>query len=84
MADEVDMEAMMKGHFTLRDMYKQLEALNKMGPLKQIMSMLPMGNMQFPRGSTMSRAPRWCGTRILMDSMTPKELDIPASSTAPG
>ncbi|MGB8220281.1 MAG: signal recognition particle receptor subunit alpha, partial [Methanoregula sp.] len=37
MAEEVDMEAMMKGHFTLRDMYKQLEALNKMGPLKQIM-----------------------------------------------
>src|SRR5271157_1149187 len=25
-ANEVDMEAMMKGHFTLRDMYKQLEA----------------------------------------------------------
>ena len=32
--EDVDMNAMMKGKFTLRDMYKQLEALNKMGPLK--------------------------------------------------
>ena len=40
---EVDVNAMMRGKFTLRDMYKQLEALNKMGPLKQIMSMIPHG-----------------------------------------
>ena len=53
---------MMKGKFTLRDMYKQLEALNKMGPLKQIMGMLPMGNMQLPKVCMMSPARRWSGT----------------------
>ena len=42
-AEDVDVNAMMKGKFTLRDMYTQLEALNKMGPLKQIMGMLPDG-----------------------------------------
>ena len=48
--EDVDVNSMMKGKFTLRDMYKQLEALNKMGPLKQIMGMLPLGNMQLPEG----------------------------------
>ena len=77
MASEVDMEAMMKGHFTLRDMYKQLEALNKMGPLKQIMNMLPMGNMQLPEGVYDVTSTKMVRYRILMDSMTPKELDDP-------
>ena len=77
MAEEVDMEAMMKGHFTLRDMYKQLEALNKMGPLKQIMNMLPMGNMQLPEGVYDVTSTKMVRYRILMDSMTPKELDHP-------
>ena len=78
-AEEVDMEAMMKGHFTLRDMYKQLEALNKMGPLKQIMSMLPMGNMQLPEGVYDVTSTKMVRYRILMDSMTPGELDDPST-----
>ena len=69
---------MMKGKFTLRDMYKQLEALNKMGPLKQIMSMLPMGNMEFPEGVYDVTSTKMMRYRIIMDSMTPKELDDPA------
>ena len=71
------MEAMMKGNFTLRDMYKQLEALNKMGPLKQIMNMLPMGNMQLPEGVYDVTSTKMVRYRILMDSMTPQELDDP-------
>src|SRR5512136_108828 len=47
---EIDVNAMMRGKFTLRDMYKQLEAVNRMGPLKQIMSMMPMGNLEVPEG----------------------------------
>jgi signal recognition particle subunit SRP54 len=72
---ELDINAMMRGKFTLRDMYKQLEALNKMGPLKQIMGMLPMGNMELPTDVTSTKMVRY---RIIMDSMTAEELDDPS------
>jgi len=75
--DDVDVNAMMKGKFTLRDMYKQLEALNKMGPLKQIMGMLPMGNMELPEGVYDVTTTKMVRYRIIMDSMTPFELDDP-------
>jgi signal recognition particle subunit SRP54 len=76
-ADDMDVNAMMKGKFTLRDMYKQLEALNKMGPLKQIMGMLPLGNMQLPEGVYDVTSTKMVRYRIIMDSMTPGELDDP-------
>lgn len=76
--EDVDVNAMMKGKFTLRDMYKQLEALNKMGPLKQIMGMLPLGNMQLPEGVYDVTSTKMVRYRIIMDSMTPGELDEPA------
>jgi signal recognition particle subunit SRP54 len=75
---DVDVDAMIKGKFTLRDMYKQLEALNKMGPLKQIMGMLPLGNMQLPEGVYDVTSTKMVRYRIIMDSMTPGELDDPA------
>src|SRR4030042_725752 len=79
--DDVDVNAMMKGKFTLRDMYKQLEALNKMGPLKQIMGMLPMGNMELPEGVYDVTTTKMVRYRIIMASMTPFELDDPTLTT---
>ncbi len=76
--EDVDVNSMMKGKFTLRDMYKQLEALNKMGPLKQIMGMLPLGNMQLPEGVYDVTSTKMVRYRIIMDSMTATELDDPA------
>jgi len=75
--EDFDVNAMMRGKFTLRDMYKQLEALNKMGPLKQIMSMLPMGNMEVPEGVYEVTSTKMVRYRIIMDSMTSTELDDP-------
>jgi signal recognition particle subunit SRP54 len=77
-AEDVDVNAMMKGRFTLRDMYKQLEALNKMGPLKQIMNMLPLGNMELPEGVYDVTSTKMVRYRIIMDSMTSAELDDPS------
>lgn len=77
-ADEVDVNAMIKGKFTLRDMYKQLEALNKMGPLKQIMNMLPLGNMELPSDVYDVTSTKMVRYRIIMDSMTSTELDDPS------
>ncbi len=76
--EDLDVNAMLKGKFTLRDMYKQLEALNRMGPLKQIMGMLPLGNLQIPDDAydiTSSKMDRY---KVIMDSMTPDELDDPS------
>lgn len=76
-SEEVDINAMMRGRFTLRDMYKQLEAVNKMGPLKQIMSMIPMGNIELPGEVYDVTSTKMVRYRVIMDSMTAAELDDP-------
>jgi len=75
---EIDVNAMMRGKFTLRDMYKQLEALNKMGPLKQIMSMIPLGNVDLPGDVYYVTSGKMSRYRYIMDSMTGTELDDPS------
>ena len=77
-AEDLDVNAILKGRFTLRDMYKQLEALNKMGPLKQIMSMLPLGGMQIPDEAYDITSTKMQRYKVIMDSMTPSELDDPS------
>jgi signal recognition particle subunit SRP54 len=75
--DEMDVNAMLRGKFTLRDMYKQLEAVNKMGPLKQVMSMLPLGGMQIPDDAYDVTSTKMERYKVVMDSMTSAELDDP-------
>ncbi|KCZ70427.1 signal recognition particle GTPase [Candidatus Methanoperedens nitroreducens] len=78
-SEDIDMESMLSGRFTLKDMYKQLEAVNKMGPLKQIMQMLPMGKLGMKISDDMySVTQDKLGTyKYIMDSMTDKELEDP-------
>ncbi|MDD1752567.1 MAG: signal recognition particle protein Srp54 [Methanotrichaceae archaeon] len=81
---EVDVESIMRGKFTLKDMYKQMEAMNKMGPIKQIMQMLPMGGLGIELSdkefqATRDRLDKY---RVIMDSMTEKELEEPKIITA--
>ncbi|MCQ8893185.1 MAG: signal recognition particle protein Srp54 [Methanolinea sp.] len=75
---EVDVNAMLRGKFSLRDMYSQLEAVTRMGPLKQIMSMLPLGNVQIPEDAYDITSTKMARYRIIMDSMTGAELDDPS------
>lgn len=75
--DDIDVNAMLSGKFTLRDMYKQLEAVNKMGPLKQVLSMLPLGGMEVPAEAVDVTTVKMERYRVIMDSMTPTELDDP-------
>jgi signal recognition particle subunit SRP54 len=77
--EEVDVESIMRGKFTLKDMYNQMEAMNKMGPLKQIMQMLPMGGLGIELSdkefqATKDRLDKY---RVIMDSMTEEELEDP-------
>jgi len=82
--EEVDVEALMRGKFTLKDMCKQMEAINKMGPLKQIMQMLPLGGMGIDLSDqeyqgTKDRLDKY---RVIMSSMTEAELEDPKIITA--
>ncbi len=75
---DVNVEKIMTGKFTLNDMYSQLEAINKMGPLKQIMSMLPLGGLgNIPDDAYRMTQDKMQGYRIIMDSMTEEEKDDP-------
>lgn len=74
---DIDVNAMLSGKFTLRDMYRQLEAVNKMGPLKQVLSMLPLGGMNIPTEALDVTASKMSKYRVIMDSMTSIELDDP-------
>jgi signal recognition particle subunit SRP54 len=77
--EDVNVEKMMAGKFTLNDMYSQLEAINKMGPLKQIMSMLPLGGMGANITDDMYKVTqdKLRSYKIIMDSMTKSERDDP-------
>jgi signal recognition particle subunit SRP54 len=71
----------MKGSFTLKDMQKQMEAMNKMGPLDQIMDMIPgMGGGlmdQLPDDAMDVTQDRMRSFDVIMDSMTDEELENP-------
>jgi len=75
--EEVDVQGMLRGKFTLRDMYKQLDAVSRMGPLKQIMSMLPLGGADVPSEAIDVTSSKMARYRVIMDSMTARELDDP-------
>ncbi len=74
--EDMDMESLMRGKFTLKDMYKQLEAVNKLGPMKQVMNMLPLGGMgmKVPDDAYKVTEDKLGNYRIVMDSMTEEEL----------
>ncbi|RCV65481.1 signal recognition particle subunit SRP54 [Methanophagales archaeon] len=73
---EVDI---LKGKFTLKDLYTQLEALKKMGPFKKIMQMLPLGGLGLDINDDMSQITedKLKCFKVMMDSMTEEELTEP-------
>jgi len=66
-----------RGKFSLRDMYKQFQNLLKIGPLDQVIGMLPMetGLSQLLKGE--SGHLKIKAYMTIMDSMTDEELDNP-------
>ncbi len=69
---------MMSGKFTLRDMYQQMEAMNKMGPLKKIMSMIPGMSKMEDKVDFEESQQRLARYRHIMDSMTLEEQEDPS------
>jgi signal recognition particle subunit SRP54 len=66
-----------KGEFNLQDLYEQMEAMSKMGPLSQIANMIPGMSGAIPKelmGQQETKLKSW---KIAMDSMTPEEKEHP-------
>ena len=79
--DDWEPEDILEGQFTLKDMQKQMEAMNKMGPLDQVMDMIPgMGGGikdQLPDDAMDVTEDRMRDFDVVMDSMTEDELENP-------
>ncbi|KYK38178.1 MAG: signal recognition particle protein [Theionarchaea archaeon] len=74
---EKDALKFMTGKFSLKDMYQQLEMVSSMGPLQQIMKMIPGFGVNVPSEMIELSEERLARFRIIMDSMTDKELKNP-------
>jgi signal recognition particle subunit SRP54 len=79
--DDWDPEQLLQGEFTLKDMKKQMDAMNRMGPLDQVMDMIPGmgGGMmdQLPDDAMDVTQDRMRSFERIMDSMTDEELENP-------
>ncbi len=77
-AEDLDVESMIRGRFTLKDMYKQLEAVSKLGPLKQVMQMMPIGlGVEISDEAYQVTKDRLSRYKVIMDSMTDEEKQDP-------
>ena len=79
--EDWDPEDMLEGQFTLKDMRKQMQTMNNMGPLDQVMDMIPGlggGLMdQLPDDAMDVTQERMRDFDVIMDSMTEEELENP-------
>ncbi|PAV08291.1 signal recognition particle protein Srp54 [Methanosphaera cuniculi] len=79
-ADKTDkemVESIVSGKFTLKDMENQLNMMQKMGPLQQVMKLIPGVGNQLPKSATKETEEKLDKYKILMKSMTNYELENP-------
>ena len=68
----------LKGDFNLIDLYEQMEAMSKMGPLSQIVEMIPgFSSLKLPKEMLQTQEGKLKKWKVAMASMTKKELEDP-------
>src|SRR3989344_680362 len=68
----------LKGEFNLIDLYEQMEAMSKMGPLSSIVEMIPgFGQLKLPKEMLQTQEGKLKKWKIAMNSFTKKELEDP-------
>jgi signal recognition particle subunit SRP54 len=81
--EDWDPEDLLKGQFTLKDMQRQMDAMNRMGPLDQVLDMIPGlgGGLkdQLPEDAMDVTQDRMRQFEVIMDSMTDAEMENPRS-----
>jgi signal recognition particle subunit SRP54 len=68
--------AFFEGKFSLKDMYDQMVAVRKMGPLKKLIGMMP-GGMNIPDDAMETAERKLDSWRVIIQSMTRKEVEDP-------
>ncbi|MBI2106566.1 signal recognition particle protein [Candidatus Woesearchaeota archaeon] len=69
---------LLEGDFNLVDLYEQMEAMNKMGPLNKIMEMVPgFGQIKLPKETLKVQEDKLQRWKYAMGSMNKNELENP-------
>ncbi|MBI2147124.1 signal recognition particle protein [Candidatus Woesearchaeota archaeon] len=69
---------LLKGEFNLVDLYDQMQAMKKMGPLSKVMEMIPgMGQLKLPKEFLAGQEGKIDTWKHVMDSCTKAELEDP-------
>lgn len=81
---EKSAERMMRGEFTLNDLYEQMQAMRSMGPLSKVIQMIPgLGGANIPKEALEVQEEKLASWKYLMDSMTAQEKRDPESVLNP-
>lgn len=82
--DAKDIEKkLLKGEFNLMDLYNQMEAMNRMGPLGKVMEMIPgLGSLSLPKDALKVQEGKLKKWKYAMNSMTKEELENPEKINA--
>ncbi|MFQ5887346.1 MAG: signal recognition particle protein Srp54 [Candidatus Hydrothermarchaeales archaeon] len=75
--DEKKAMDILKGDFTLNDLYSQIEMITKMGPLSSVMKMIPGFSIPLPQDTSQMTEKKMKRYLVIMDSMTDKEKEDP-------
>ncbi|MBR9699768.1 signal recognition particle protein [Candidatus Woesearchaeota archaeon] len=68
----------LKGKFNLLDLYEQMSAMKKMGPLTKVVEMIPgFGQLKLPKEMLQTQEGKLEKWKIAMQSMTKEELEEP-------
>ncbi len=68
----------LKGEFNLVDLYEQMKAMSKMGPLSKLIEMIPgVSGVSLPKDVVNVQEEKLKKWRFIMDSCTRKELEEP-------
>jgi signal recognition particle subunit SRP54 len=68
----------LKGEFNLIDLYEQMQAMKKMGPLTKVMELIPgMGGLKIPKELLENQEIKLDKWKYAMQSMTKDELEDP-------
>ncbi len=74
---EKTMERMMSGKFTLTDVKNQFEMMNNMGPMQQVLNMIPGLGGKIPKEASKMTEDKIDTYKVMMSSMTQEEMDNP-------
>ncbi|MBW2964413.1 signal recognition particle protein Srp54 [Candidatus Woesearchaeota archaeon] len=69
---------LLKGEFNLIDLYEQMKAMKKMGPLGKVMELIPgMGQLKIPKEALQVQEEKLKKWKFILDSCTKEELEDP-------